>query len=109
MKGQATLMFVRPSERQNLIKRLKKWCRPGGAIVVFDKIVPEAGYIQTVMSRLTLAGKIAAGVDPKEVIDKELSLGGVQRPICPEQLGSDAFLWFKFGDFAGWIIEKTDE
>ena len=104
-----TLMFVRPSERQNLIKRLKKWCRPGGAIVVFDKIVPEAGYIQTVMSRLTLAGKIAAGVDPKEVIDKELSLGGVQRPICPEQLGSDAFLWFKFGDFAGWIIEKIDE
>jgi tRNA (cmo5U34)-methyltransferase len=103
-----TLMFVRPSERLCLIDKLRARCRPGGAIIVFDKIVPEAGYIQTVMSRLTLAGKIAAGVDPKEVIDKELSLGGVQRPICPEQLGTDAFLWFKFGDFAGWIIEKAD-
>ena len=103
-----TLMFVPPSQRRILISKLKHQCVPGGAIIVFDKLVPEAGYIQTVMSRLTLAGKIAAGVDPKEVIDKELSLGGVQRPICLSQLGGDAFLWFKFGDFAGWVIEKTD-
>jgi tRNA (cmo5U34)-methyltransferase len=102
-----TLMFVPPSQRKNLIKKLRSKCIEGGAIIVFDKLLPDSGYIQTIMSRLTLAGKISAGVNPKEVIDKELSLGGVQRPICYDQLGGEAFLWFKFGDFAGWIIEKN--
>ena len=102
-----TLMFVKPSQRRILMNKLKHRCTPGGAIIVFDKVVPEAGYVQTIMSRLTLAGKVSAGVKAKEVIDKELSLGGVQRPICFEQLGGEAFLWFKFGDFSGWLIEKS--
>lgn len=102
-----TLMFVKPCERRILLNKLKHRCTPGGAIIVFDKVEPEAGYVQTIMSRLTLAGKISAGVNAREVIDKELSLGGVQRPICFEQLGGEAFLWFKFGDFSGWLIEKS--
>ena len=102
-----TLMFVKPCQRRILMNKLKHRCTPGGAIIVFDKVVPEAGYVQTIMSRLTLAGKVSAGVKAKEVIDKELSLGGVQRPICFEQLGGEAFLWFKFGDFSGWLIEKS--
>ena len=102
-----TMMFVKPSQRRILMNKLKHRCTPGGAIIVFDKVVPEAGYVQTIMSRLTLAGKVSAGVNAREVIDKELSLGGVQRPICFEQLGGEAFLWFKFGDFSGWLIEKS--
>ena len=54
--------------------------------------------------RLALAGKLSAGVEADEIIAKELSLGGIQRPIDPEILG-DAVEWFRFGDFAGWIIE----
>jgi tRNA (cmo5U34)-methyltransferase len=101
-----TLMFIEPRKRVQLMNRLRHACRPGGAIVVFDKLEPAAGYLSTVFYRLTLAGKRAAGVTPEEIVEKELSLSGVQRPIVEQQLGGDAYLWFKFGDFAGWLIER---
>jgi tRNA (cmo5U34)-methyltransferase len=101
-----TLMFVEPRKRIQLMTRLRHACRPGGAIVVFDKLEPASGYLSTVFYRLTLAGKRAAGVGADEIIEKELSLCGVQRPIVEGQLGGESYLWFKFGDFAGWVIEK---
>ena len=101
-----TLMFIEPRERPLLMNKLRHACKPGGAIVVFDKLEPAGGYLSTVMYRMTLAGKKAAGVHADEIIEKELSLSGVQRPICETQLAGAAHLWFKFGDFAGWVIEK---
>ncbi|MFN6337811.1 MAG: methyltransferase domain-containing protein [Cyanobacteriota bacterium] len=101
-----TLMFIEPRKRIQLMNHLRLACRPGGAIVVFDKLEPVGGYLSTVFYRLTLAGKRAAGVTPDEIVEKELSLSGVQRPIVEEQLGGSAHLWFKFGDFAGWVIER---
>jgi tRNA (cmo5U34)-methyltransferase len=102
-----TLMFVEPRKRTQLMNRLRHACRPGGAIIVFDKLEPVGGYLSTVFYRLTLAGKRAAGVEPAEIIEKELSLSGVQRPILEDQLGGSAYQWFKFGDFAGWVIERS--
>ena len=101
-----TLMFIEPRKRIQLMNHLRQACRPGGAIVVFDKLEPVGGYLSTVFYRLTLAGKRAAGVAPAEIVEKELSLSGVQRPIVEGQLGGEAYLWFKFGDFAGWVIER---
>jgi len=101
-----TLMFIEPRRRVQLMNHLRHSCRPGGAIIVFDKLEPVGGYLSTVFYRLTLAGKRAAGVPPTEIIEKELSLSGVQRPINEGQLSGDAHLWFKFGDFAGWVIER---
>lgn len=98
------LMFVSPSARPQFIATLRKNVKPGGAIIVFDKCIPSGGYISTVLWRLALAGKISAGVDAKEVIAKELSLSGIQRPIDPKELGNAVEI-FRFGDFAGWIIE----
>jgi len=100
------LMFVPPSKRASLIAKLRAQTLPGGALVIFDKCQPVHGYVSTVMSRLALAGKVAAGVDAREIIAKELSLSGVQRPLDPKELGEDAQEIFRFGDFAGWIIEK---
>lgn len=100
------MMFVPPASRAKLIYNLKQKTKPGGALVVFDKCRPVSGYVSIVMSRLALAGKMAAGVDCKEIIEKELSLSGVQRPIDPRELGEDAQEIFRFGDFAGWIIER---
>jgi tRNA (cmo5U34)-methyltransferase len=101
-----TLMFVEPRMRVQLMSRLRLACRPGGAIVVFDKLEPVGGYLSTVFYRLTLAGKRATGVAADEIIEKELSLSGVQRPILESQLAGESYLWFKFGDFAGWVIER---
>lgn len=101
------LMFLDPHTRSGMMRRLRHACKPGGAIIVFDKMEPVGGYLSTILYRLTLAGKVAAGVSSDEIIQKELSLAGVQRPINYEQLGGEAREWFRFGDFAGWIIERA--
>lgn len=100
------LMFVEPGKRAAYMQSLYANCKPGGAIILFDKLEPSKGYLGTIMYRLTLAGKYQAGVNAQEIIDKELSLAGVQRPISLEQLPAVPFQWFKFGDFAGYILEK---
>jgi tRNA (cmo5U34)-methyltransferase len=101
-----TLMFVAPAERRPLLDRLVCAARTGGAIIIFDKCEAEFGYPGTVLWRLALAGKLAAGVDPAEIVAKELSLSGVQRPISPRMLlPGHAVEFFRFGEFAGWLIE----
>lgn len=100
------LMFLPIGKRQEFIDYLKSLIKPGGALLIVDKCEAATGYEATVFWRLTLAGKIAAGVDAKSVIEKELSLSGVQRPLDPAMLGADAVQWFRFGDFAGWIVTK---
>ena len=100
------LMFLPVGKRQEFIDYLKSLIKPGGALLIVDKCEAATGYEATVFWRLTLAGKIVAGVDAKSVIDKELSLSGVQRPLDPAMLGVDAVQWFRFGDFAGWLITK---
>lgn len=100
------LMFLPVGKRQEFIDYLKSLIKPGGALLIVDKCEAATGYEATVFWRLTLAGKIAAGVDAQSVIAKELSLSGVQRPLDPAMLGDDAVQWFRFGDFAGWIITR---
>jgi tRNA (cmo5U34)-methyltransferase len=99
-------MFLPVGKRQEFIDYLKSLIKPGGALLIVDKCEAAKGYEATVFWRLTLAGKIAAGVDAESVIAKELSLSGVQRPLDPAMLGDDAVQWFRFGDFAGWIVTK---
>ncbi len=98
------MMFMPVHERPAFIASLRKSLKPGGAIIIVDKCEAATGYQATVLWRLTLAGKVAAGVLPEHIIAKELSLGGVQRPLDPSILGEDAQEWFRFGEFAGWII-----
>ena len=100
------LMFLPVGKRQEFIDYLKSLIKPGGALLIVDKCEAATGYEATVFWRLTLAGKIAAGVDAQSVIAKELSLSGVQRPLDPAMLGDDPVQWFRFGDFAGWIVTK---
>lgn len=99
-----TLMFIPVADRAALIAELRRKRRPGGAIVIFDKTEAARGYAATVIWRLALAGKVASGVAAEDIVAKELSLGGVQRPLDPAILGDDALEFFRFGEFAGWLI-----
>ena len=47
------------------------------------------------------------GTDPINIIKKELSLKGVQRPVSKYELPVNAREIFRFGDFCGWVIEST--
>lgn len=100
-----TAMFVPVPQRGAFLARLRERLRPGGALIVVDRMLPGAGYAATVLWRLTLAHKVAAGAPADQVIAKELSLGGVQRGMARAELPADAVEWFRMGDFAGWLIE----
>ena len=99
-----TLMFLPVPERRRLLATLRGKV-PGGAIIVVDKEESPGGYPATVLSRLTWDCKLRQGAEPGAVMRKELSLSGVQRPLYRGELGPDAVEVFRFGDFAGWLIE----
>lgn len=98
------MMFLPLAERRDFLARLTRAIRPGGALVVVDKFVGPGGYEGTVLARLTLAGKLASGVEPSEIVAKELSLAGVQRPMTPDELPPGAIEFFRMGEFAGYLV-----
>ncbi len=102
-----SLMFIPVASRYRLISELKEKCNPGGVIIIFDKMISSGGYPSLISYRLTLVNKIAAGAKAEDIIKKELSLSGVQRPIDPSLL-QGAIEIFRIGDFAGWIIEQKE-
>jgi tRNA (cmo5U34)-methyltransferase len=101
-----SLMFVPVADRAALVERLVEAVRLGGAVIVFDKFEPRQGYLGTVNYRLTLAAKYEAGAAAEEIIRKELSIAGVQRPMRGVDLPGFVEV-FRFGDFAGFVREKT--
>jgi tRNA (cmo5U34)-methyltransferase len=98
------LMFLSIEERKELLIKLKSQLKEGGIIIIVDKLLVDGGYFGTVMRRLTLDWKLKNGATPEQIITKELSLSGVQRPMTEDELiGGREF--FKFGEFVGWVIE----
>jgi tRNA (cmo5U34)-methyltransferase len=98
------LMFLSIEERKELLIKLKSQLKQGGIIIIVDKLLVDGGYFGTVMRRLTLDWKLKNGATPEQIITKELSLSGVQRPMTEDELiGGREF--FKFGEFVGWVIE----
>lgn len=95
-----TLMFVPYSKREQVMASLKAKMRKGGAIIIVDKVADEGGYLGVCLRRLTLFWKSLSGVAADDIVEKEISLAGVQRPSSRE-----GKLFLKFGEFEGWIIE----
>ena len=97
------LMFLSIEERKNLLLNLKSKVKQGGIIIVVDKLLVDGGYFGTVMRRLTLDWKLKNGATAEQIISKELSLSGVQRPMTKSELIGKEF--FRFGEFVGWVVE----
>lgn len=100
------LMFMTPTDRAALIAKLYKSLKKGGAILIFEKFLPEKGYISVISQRLTISTKLSSGVDPKDIVAKELSLSGIQRPLAANEIPKKSVEIFRFGDFAGFVLEK---
>ena len=99
-------MFLPVETRDQFLRQLRSLTKPGGALVIVDKLQQPAGYVGTAFSRLTLQQKLAAGARPDDVLRKELSLAGYQRPIEEALVSGPAtHKFFQMGEFAGWIIE----
>jgi len=99
------LMFIPVKHRQQLILDLHAKLLPGGALVIVDKIHTPSGYAGTCLRRMAMKWKLESGTPEAEIVQKELSLAGYQRPVNPEWFPS-AVQWFQFGEFAGWLVEK---
>lgn len=103
------LMFVPLAKRGKVLANLKRAARPGAVIIVVDKDNAPSGYPSVVLHRMTLAMKAEAGVAPDLIVAKEMSLGGIQRPVDLRDL-RDLLPWkpvdfFRFGEFYGVFAE----
>lgn len=101
-------LYLPPSKRGQFLSGLRKKMRTGGALVVVDKIQGDGGYLGTAIARLSFAAKQWQGVSNKDIMEREMSFCGVQRPSDPA-LFADARQFFQFGEFAGWIFTKDEE
>lgn len=105
------LMFLSVEERASLLDKLYRRIKKGGCLILFEKTIADSGYLSTVLHRATIAGKVASGANSDEIIAKELSLGGVQRPLAKNFVRNkipEAIEIFRFGEFVGWIIERPE-
>lgn len=100
-----TLQFIAPPSRKKLLETLQNRVQLGGAIIVVDKFCSGGGYFSMVANRMTLNAKMQAGASPEQILKKELSLGGVQRPLDHKDF-LDWHPYFRFGDFCGYVFEK---
>lgn len=104
-----TIMFMPVTYREDLVKRLTSLIKPGGALIIVDKVISPPGYVGTVFRRMAMKWKLDAGAKPDEILAKELSLGGVQRPIDPNIIPIGAHRFFQRGEFVGWIIARNED
>jgi tRNA (cmo5U34)-methyltransferase len=102
------LMFLPVETRMDFLRKLRELTKPGGALVVVDKVQMPAGYVGTAFSRLTMQQKLAVGAKPEEILRKELSLAGYQRPLDPLTLPEGALPFFQVGEFVGWILPAAE-
>jgi hypothetical protein len=61
------------------------------------------------MKRLTLYWKLKNSVAPQAILEKELSLSGIQRPVNHQIMymySGQGHRFFQLGEFGGWIITK---
>lgn len=100
------LMFLPFGDRCKFILHLLEKCRPGGAVIVVDKVEPSSGFASTVLSRLAIGAKLLAGISSEAILKKELSLSGSQRPLSLVEIPEGSIEFFRFGDFVGFYYER---
>ena len=101
-----SLMFTGAGEREGYLKSLEGKCLPGGAIIIVDKIIVQGSYLGRNLGRITTKLKMDSGVLAENIIKKDLSLCGIQRPTKESVFFNSGYVkWFQVGEFAGYIKE----
>lgn len=101
------IMFLPISKRSEFIETLKNNLNPGGALIIVDKTEAPQGYLGTTFSRLTMIQKVNSGIQSNDIIKKELSLAGYQRPISKD-LVEGFTKFFQAGEFSAWVMVKNE-
>lgn len=108
-----TIMFMKPSEREDFLDKLFEAVTPGGAVIIVDKGYLHHGPVQVACKAAQLAGKRRAGTPGDAYVTKELSLRGEQRPTDDQAIlelavehGFVGEPIFRFGEFYGILLVK---
>lgn len=109
-----TLQFVDPAERLPLLKKIHAGLRPGGVLLLAEKLVFANDREQDFQSEMHLAFKRANGYSELEISQKRTALENVLIPDTLEQhqerLGWAGFqrseIWFRCFNFAALIAFK---
>jgi tRNA (cmo5U34)-methyltransferase len=100
-----SMIFLTPKDRTSLLNKLLANLNDGGSIFLVERFLPEGGYNGLISARMTLQAKLLAGCEPNDIIAKELSLRGIQRPMNRSEI--NGYEIFRFGDFSGYILNKS--
>ena len=101
-----TLMFLPVPARRRLLATLRGKVKPGGAIIVVDKEESPGGYPATVLSRLTWTASSGRARSRGGDAERAFSVRRAAA-LYRGELGPGAVEVFRFGDFAGWLIETS--
>lgn len=106
-----TLQFVPLEHRQRVLEQAHRWTRPGGALIVVEKVTGATSELDDVFVNRYLRMKAEHGYTAEEIERKRLALEGVLVPLTAreneERLRSAGFrsvdCFWRWLNFAGWI------
>lgn len=110
-----TLQFVAPQRRQELLTRIAKATRPGGALILSEKIRFESPQEQDIQTRLHHDFKRANGYSDLEISQKRSAL---ERVLIPETLTehrtrlqaagfNQVLVWYQCFNFVSMLALKS--
>lgn len=110
-----TLQFIEPEARQALIDRIYQGLKPGGILILSEKIHFDQPDIQSAIEHLHLQFKRANGYSELEIGQKRASLENVlisdSEATHIERLTSAGFssaaIWFQAYNFASFLAIKS--
>lgn len=80
-----TLHFLPVADRKKLLSRICESLLPGGALVVFEKVLAENARIQDFQTRLYEDFKLEKGYKLEEIKQKSRSLNSVLQPLTRDE------------------------
>ena len=72
-----TVQFLAPSKRPILFEKIYSNLKPGGALILFEKVLAPDAQTQEIMGGLYQEYKLNQGFSGEEIINKSRSLKGV--------------------------------
>ena len=109
-----TIQFIQPSKRQDLINKIFKGLKWGGAFFMVEKVRAPDARFQDIMNQVYVDYKLAQGFSSSEIVNKSRSLKGVLEPFSSKanidmlkRAGfKDVLSVFKYGFFEGFLAIK---
>ncbi|MBU0483328.1 MAG: carboxy-S-adenosyl-L-methionine synthase CmoA [Proteobacteria bacterium] len=105
-----TLQFIRPMMRQEFIKKIRTFLRPGGVLIISEKVISHDPMLNRTFIDLYLDFKRESGYSELEISRKREAMENILIPFSVEEnltLMKDAgfssvetfFRWFNFSSF----------